>query len=100
METQTYPQYYQRAARVIKVVSPTEMRTILLPPESLVPERFTSRYPSAARLQEELDLLHANPSDEHKYQEYLFTFYQKVDAEREALNRYRQKMIDEGKIKL
>lgn len=81
---QTYPKYYRRAGRCIKVVSEKETRTIILPPDSMYPERFTSRYPTIERMNEEL--AHCEECDENKFKEFLFTFYQRVEAERQLMN--------------
>ncbi len=80
-----YPKYFRRSGRCIKVISPTETRTIILPPDSLVPERYTTRYPSKERLAE--DLQHCEECDENKFKEFLFSFYQRVADERAIANK-------------
>jgi hypothetical protein len=79
-----FPKYYRRAGKCIKVVSATETRTIILPPESMVPERYTTRYPSKERL--EKDLENFEECDEKKFKEFLFSFYQRVADERQLAN--------------
>lgn len=79
----TFPAYYRKAGKCIKVMGPTQARVIILPPESMVPERFTSSYPSSERLAEEIAGM--NASSEQEFKSFLITFYQGVAAEREIL---------------
>lgn len=81
-----FPSYYRKAGRCMKVLSPTEMRTIILPPDSLVAERFTSRYPDLERLTEQLK--GSEECTAEKFKEFLTTFYSEVDSERNELNKW------------
>ncbi|HEY3406445.1 MAG TPA: hypothetical protein VGK59_23820 [Ohtaekwangia sp.] len=49
----TYPKYFRKNGKCVKVLSPTETRTIILPPDATAAERFSS-YPAAERLAEDL----------------------------------------------
>lgn len=82
-----YPSYYRNQGRIVKVVSDTETRTIILPPDSTISERFTTRYPNANLLQQ--DLKNMLESDERKWKEFIFTFYQNIEAERKLANEKR-----------
>lgn len=80
-----FPVYYRKAGKCIKVVSPTETRTIILPPERIVPERFSTIYPARERLIEEL--LDYTLTDAITWRSFFFTFAQAVQAEREKANK-------------
>jgi hypothetical protein len=82
-----YPAYFRKSGKCIKLLSPTRARVIVLPPDADVPERFTSTYPSEKRLLE--DIQGFEQVDGDKFKDFLFTFYQGVDKERQALNNAR-----------
>lgn len=69
----------------MKVVSATQAKVIILPPDATVPERFTDTYPSPERLQE--DLSRMLPANERTFRDFLLTFYDLVIDERQALHR-------------
>lgn len=88
-----YPVYYRRAGKIIKVVSPVQARVIILPPDVAVAERFTSTYPSEARLKEELEGMQL--VQEPTWRAFLDTFYSDVVDERQAFHRtWRQEIAD------
>lgn len=82
-----YPQFYRNKGRCLKVISPTETRTIVLPPDSLVPERFTTNYPSAERLTEALQGF--TQVEEITYKDFQVTFYKELSAEIQTINKHR-----------
>jgi hypothetical protein len=84
MNTQAeYPKFYRKDGKCVKVASATETRTIILPPESRVAERYSTTYPTADRLLESLAGL--EEVTEQTFKEFLFTFYQSVNHERSSL---------------
>lgn len=93
MENTAYPQYYRRAGKIMKVVDPTHTKIIILPPDAAVAERFTTTYPSEARLKEELAGM--EPVEEPTWRSFLATFYSEVTEERMALNRIWRKEMAE-----
>lgn len=82
----------------MKVVSESQAKVIILPPDSTVPERFTDTYPSPERLQEELSTM--DPVEEETFRDFLFGFYHGVRKEAAALSHVRQELYQEGRLKL
>lgn len=80
-----YPSYYRNNGRCIKVLTPTVVNLITLPPDAPVPLRDIVTYPSTALLLEELKTY--SPSNADTWKGFLFEFYRRVKAEHElALN--------------
>jgi hypothetical protein len=86
--TTTYPQYYRRAGKIMKVVSPVQAKVIILPPDAAAAERFTTTYPSEARMKEELSGMEL--VEEPTWRSFLDTFHSEVIEERLALNRLKR----------
>lgn len=75
-----YPKYYRKAGRCVKVVSPVETRTIILPPEASAAERFSSNYPDVDRLLQALK--EYQETDLQTWTDFLSTFYTSISDER------------------
>ena len=87
-----YPKYYRKAGRCVKVISALESRTIILPPAVPAAERFSDRYPTADRLQE--DIKDFQEVTEQMWKDFLFTFYATVSDERtEQHKRVREELM-------
>lgn len=80
LTTVTYPKYYRKDGTAMKVVSPTEVKIIILPPERPVAERYSSTYPTAERLKETLAAM--QEISEQDWKSFYFTFCQAVGEER------------------
>lgn len=88
METETpttYPQFFRKAGRCLRIDSPPTGWTIGLPPEFKVPVRSCDTYPSAGHL--EALLKDFEPITQDEFKNFLFTFYQQVGHEREAVSK-------------
>lgn len=93
-----YPKYYRKAGRCVKVISPLESRTIILPPAVPAAERFSDKYPTAERLQEEVKDF--QEVTEQTWKEFLFTFYATVSDERsEQQKRVKEELRELSKPK-
>ena len=78
-----YPKFYRKEGKCVKVVSDTETRTIILPPDAKVPERYSTAFPSRTRLEETLAGLEEVPAEIFK--NFTFTFYQQVHHEHQTI---------------
>jgi hypothetical protein len=81
---QSFPKYFRKEGRCVKVVSQTETRTVILPPDRSVAERYSSAFPDYERLLESLQGL--EEVSEEIFRDFLFTFYQSVNQERQKVN--------------
>lgn len=78
---ETYPRYYRKEGTAMKVVSPTQVKIIILPPERPVAERYSSTYPTAERLKETLTSM--QEITEQDWKSFYYTFCQAVEKERQ-----------------
>jgi hypothetical protein len=78
--TPKFPYYFRKAGRCIKVISEKETITIVLPNESLMPERYSTTYPSVERLRAHLS--HFDQTTEQIFIDFQNTFYAQVSDER------------------
>jgi hypothetical protein len=92
----SYPKYYRKNGRCLKVLSPTEALQITLPPDFIVPLR--SQYPYPDRLQEELRGFEEVNAD--TWESFSYSFYAQVDKERSLKNQTRQRDFEAGRLQL
>lgn len=78
-----YPKYYRKAGKCVKVVNPTETRTIILPPDVRAAERFTTTWPTPERMQAYIQGMDVTTEEEFK--SFLFTFYKSIRDEHNAI---------------
>jgi hypothetical protein len=75
----TYPKFYRKAGTCVKQINELQARVIILPPESTVPERMTSTFPTKYRLAEYLEGF--NEVDESEYKQFGMSFYIALENE-------------------
>jgi hypothetical protein len=80
--TDTYPQYYRKDGRIIRIDGPLDTWIIVLQPQSKVAMRYHTKWPDTQRLAEEIADM--EQSTVEKFREFIFTFYQQVAAERDT----------------
>lgn len=74
-----YPKFYRKNGKCMRVDSATEVWTITLPPQSKVPLRDHSIYPSPERLQEHLSGM--VEVDAEEFRSFYFAFIHGVEDE-------------------